>query len=95
MSNRVFHGLIERVGNDHRYQTILLAIMCAICFQTGSVSYISAFLFYQDDYQCSPEVENCQAYVCGLPADQRSGHVNPDFTSLSSRFRDYRCETGG
>jgi hypothetical protein len=62
-----------------------------IMFVAGASSFFNAFLFYQDEYQCSNQT-NCHTFVCALPPEQRSAYVNPEFTSLASKFGDYRCD---
>ena len=93
--SKVFHGLLHRVGDSHFYQLILIILCTTIGLQAGSTSLVNAFLFYQDDYVCPPSINNCQEYVCSLPTHERTVFVNSDFSSLLSRFGDYRCVVGG
>jgi hypothetical protein len=90
MDSRAFYSVLEKVGANGRYQTLSLIIWSLIAFVAGSSSFFNVFLFYQDEYQCSSQT-NCREYVCALPEDQRSAFVNPNFSSLASKFGDFRC----
>jgi hypothetical protein len=90
MDNRVFYSVLEKVGGNGRYQTWSLVIWCIIIMVAGSSSFFNAFLFYQEDYYCQDQLD-CHAYVCALPPEQRKAFVDPTFTSLASKFGDYRC----
>ena len=90
MDNRVFYSILEKVGASGRYQTLSLVIWSLIIFVAGSTSFFNVFLFYQDEYQCSSEL-NCHDYVCALPEDERYAFINPAFSSLASKFGDFRC----
>ena len=94
-SSRVFHRLIEKVGNSGCYQLILLVIACGITFQMGSINFNTVFLFHQNDFQCPSDRPNCKDYVCALPPSQQEVYIDPTFTSLATRFGNYRCQTGG
>jgi MFS family permease len=52
------------------------------------------FLYYQDPYVCRHPIkgDNCQAYVCGLSASDRSGYIPAKtMNTLSNKFGDFRC----
>lgn len=95
-SKRVFYSLLERVGAEGNYQTLSLILWSAVMMTVGASSFINAFLFYEEGYNCPPEFGNeCHEFICALPASQRSSYISPGFSSLANTFGDYRCEGQG
>lgn len=79
------------MGDEGRFQTIVLITVCMIMYQNSTNAFVAPFLFYQNDYQCHPGIANCREYVCKLPEESRSAFVDPKFSSMISRFGDFRC----
>ena len=43
---------MEKVGTMGRYQIYLFAILILISLFSGSITFMTPFLFYQTHYQC-------------------------------------------
>ena len=71
MSSRVFHHLLNKVGDDGSFQTLVTVVICAIFFQFAFITYSPAYLLYQDAYICPDDITDCQEYVCSLPPQQQ------------------------
>ena len=91
MDERVFYGLLERVGGNGRYQAITLCVWSLLMIVIGSTKFFLPYLFYQTNYQCPAEHGDCKEYVCSLPLDERAPFVQDGLSSLASKFGDYRC----
>ena len=94
-SNKIFHHLLAQAGDEGRYQVIALVACFILTVEITSISILNSFLFYQDPYQCPSIIDNCHEYVCALPTEQQLTYVNPESSSMLSRFGNFRCETGG
>jgi MFS family permease len=92
-NNRAFYSVLERVGGRGEYQRFSLVFWSLMFMVSGSVSYFSPFLFYQQGYAC-PDAADCKEFVCNLAPAQREAFIDPSFTSLASKFGDYRCDGG-
>lgn len=90
-NKRAFYSVLERVGGRGEYQIFSLVLWSIIFMVSGSTGYFNPFLFYQSDYTC-PDAANCKQFVCSLRPAQRETFVDPSFTSLASKFGDYRCD---
>ena len=86
---------MEKVGTMGRYQIYLFAILILISLFSGSITFMTPFLFYQTHYQCDPSFspKQCLNYVCSLPLEERAEFIpaDPFITSFANRFGDYRC----
>jgi len=78
------------------YQKLTTTFWCVVGYLCGGLMLITPFLFYQDDYVCSPNEtsQSCFDYVCGLPVDLRAKHIpEPSIYSLANQFGDFRCSS--
>jgi len=48
--DRVFYGVLERVGTHGRYQVINQIFLCLYFLVAGVASFFQAFLFYEKPY---------------------------------------------
>ena len=68
--NRVFLALMEKVGLEGSYQTILVVLLSVISYLAGGLMLIAPYLFYQDPYTChglNLSGQECTDYICSQP----------------------------
>ena len=75
IDDRVFFGLIEKVGSFGTYQKVSTLLWCVIGYICGGLMLITPFLFYQDPYVCPDDISQCQSYVCGLKPTEREAFI--------------------
>jgi hypothetical protein len=64
---RIYFGLLKRVGSYGDYQKNILGIFSLVSGLGAATFFINPYLFFQDPYVCEDGISNCQQYVCSLP----------------------------
>lgn len=52
MDERIFYSLLERVGGNGKYQTVMLGVWSILMAIVGSTGFFLPYVFYQGNYQC-------------------------------------------
>lgn len=69
----------------------MLILWCIFFLICGATTYYNSFLFYTGEYICPKDSPNCSEYVCNLPKEQRSKFIEPQFSSIATRFNYDGC----
>ena len=89
----MFFGLIQKVGSMGRYQMCHMLLWSIMGYVAGGIVLMTPFLFYQDPYQCPPDIPNCKDHVCAMAPESRASFVpTPTIRTLANHFGDYRCD---
>jgi hypothetical protein len=66
-----FYALMEQVGLEGKYQTLLIIFCSLLCFQGGMLSLGTPYYFAIAPYTNCPApyqaASDCNSYVCSLP----------------------------
>ena len=80
------------MGNDGRYQLILVAITCFTLLEVISITYSQVYLFFPGEFICPAHITDCKTYVCALPEAQQEKYFDTSVTTLATHFGNYRCK---
>jgi MFS family permease len=62
--------------------------------QASACFLVNPYLFYEQPFDCAPDIQDCKQHVCQLPLELRAPYTPaPDGRlSLANQFGDFRCE---
>jgi hypothetical protein len=97
-NHNIYSKLLEEVGIDGRYQTLIIVIFCITTFQMGMMvlggSYYFAVAPYNNCPHQHPGTLQCTQHVCTLPYSERKQYENrqmANLKTLGNEYGDYHC----